>query len=53
MAKTFHLKSEVVVTYEHTVHCDTYEEAVQWVEDQQDDGVEVDSTAPKVIRHDP
>lgn len=45
----FKLTSQVTVTYEHEIDCDTLSEAIDWVLDQQDDGVETDSSAPVVV----
>lgn len=43
---TYLIKSEVTITYQHSIVADTLQEAVEEVEDQQDDGTEIDSSLP-------
>ena len=42
---TFKLRSEVTTYYEHEVEADTLEEAIEVVEDDDDAGVEYDSSS--------
>jgi hypothetical protein len=48
---TFLIQSEVTIKYRHTITADTLEEAVEQVEDGEDDGVEVDSSAPRAVEY--
>jgi hypothetical protein len=43
---TYLIQSEVTITYRHSIVADSLAEAVEEVEDQQDDGTEIDSSAP-------
>jgi CheY-like chemotaxis protein len=48
---TFIIQSEITLTYRHSIVADTLQEAVEEVEDQQDDGVEIDSSMPVATQY--
>lgn len=45
----FHIHSEVSTTYLHTIEAETKEAAENTVQNQEDDGVEIDSSPPEII----
>lgn len=48
---TYLIKSEVTITYQHSIVADTIQEAIEEVEDQQDDGTEIDSSMPVATQY--
>ena len=48
---TYLIQSEITITYQHSIVADTIQEAIEEVEDQQDDGVEVDSSLPVATQY--
>lgn len=48
---TFIIQSEITLTYRHSIVADTLQEAIEEVEDQQDDGVEIDSSMPVATQY--
>tara|TARA_R110000822_G_scaffold170176_1_gene310063 strand:+ start:1151 stop:1348 length:198 start_codon:yes stop_codon:yes gene_type:complete len=51
MPTTYMLESTITTTYRHNVVADTLAEAIEMVEDEQDDGTEHDSSSPTVTRY--